>query len=46
MNAQEDGDTAGIYYDLARLMRILIDFEPIEAAGLIMEYLNGPGMPS
>lgn len=31
---QQSGDTAGIYFDLARLVRILIDFYPVEDASL------------
>lgn len=27
------GDNEGIYYDLARLVRILMDFSPVEASG-------------
>jgi hypothetical protein len=29
-NKQQQGDSEGIYYDLARLVRILMDFNPIE----------------
>lgn len=29
-----NGDIDGIYYDLARLVRILMDFQPIEQASL------------
>lgn len=34
------GDTEGIYYDLARLVRILMDFSPVEASPLLKQGLN------
>jgi hypothetical protein len=32
---QQSGDTTGVYYDLARLVRILMDFYPVEDSALI-----------
>ena len=40
MSKQQNGDSAGIYFDLARLTRILIDFNPIESSPFSMEELE------
>lgn len=39
VNKQARGDMAGVWFDLARLIRITIDFKPVEAAGRLMSQI-------
>ena len=37
---QESGNLTGVYYDVARLTRILLDFEPIETSSFSLDYFE------
>jgi hypothetical protein len=41
---QQSGDTTGVYYDLARLVRILMDFYPVEDSALITTTSSDAGL--